>query len=116
KCADEMKITRRFARREDELYGWRVISPSLIQLFQTFKTMAGTREFVTHARQLRFRVADGFMSTNHCINGRFAFSLQLRNACPGISQFECKSFSFEFSFGVLARSSIAFTRETLGLL
>src|SRR6185295_5812520 len=44
-CADEMKITRGFTRREDQLDGWRIVSASLIQLFQALQTMARTRMF-----------------------------------------------------------------------
>src|SRR5215204_1389440 len=71
---------------------------------------------ITHARQLSFGVADRFVTSDDSIDSYFTFRLQLSDTGTCVSQLACILFSFELSFGVLARGAIAFAREALGLL
>src|SRR5215213_3570386 len=71
---------------------------------------------ITHARQLSFGVTHGFVTSDDSIDGYFTFCWQLPDTDTCVSQLACILFSFELSFGVLARRSIPFAREALGLL
>jgi hypothetical protein len=71
---------------------------------------------ITHARQLGFSIAHGFVTSDDGIDSYFTFGLQLPDTDTCVSQLACILFSFELSFGVLARGAIAFAREALGLL
>src|SRR5262249_18036837 len=114
--ADEMKITRRFAGRKDELDGRRIVSAPLVQLLQTLETMTRARMLVAYARQLRLGVADCFVSANHGVNRCFAFGLKICDSRASVAQFTRQALGFEFSFRVLARGTIAFAREAFSLL
>src|SRR5690349_1661355 len=111
-----MKVARRFAGREDELDRGRVIRAALVQFLQTLEAMTGAGILVAHARELRFGVADGFVTAYDRINSGFAFRMQARHASTRFDELVRESLSFELSFGVLAGGTIAFAREPFGLL
>src|ERR1044071_5167709 len=111
-----MKIPRRIAGGKDELHGRRVAGAPLVQLLQTLETMTRTRMLVTHTCQLRFGVADCFVTADHGVNRCFALRLKTCNSCTCIAQFTRKALGFQFSLGVLARGAIAFTRKAFSLL
>src|SRR5690349_16392709 len=101
-----MKISRRFARRKNELDRGRVIGATLIQLFQAFQTVTGARMLVAHAREFRFRIADRLVTAHDSVDSRLAFALQASDTGTRFGEFEGKLFGFEFSFGVLAGGAV----------
>src|SRR5688572_21389611 len=78
--------------------------------------MTGARVFVAHACQLGFGVADCFMSANDSIDGRFAFGLEPGYTATRVLKVARQLLRFDFSFGVLTGSAIAFAGQTVSLL
>jgi hypothetical protein len=72
--------------------------------------------FVADVCQLRVCVADGFMSTNHGLDGSFTFDLEPRHAGPRVAEFAYERFCFELSFRVLTGSTITFASQAFSLL
>ncbi len=71
---------------------------------------------ITHTRQFRLGVADGFVTANYSIDRYFSFRLKLCNSSTRVAKFACETFCFQLSLGVLARGAIAFTRQAIRLL
>src|SRR6185503_19575112 len=105
-----------FRRCKDELHGRGIVGAPLVQLLQTLEPVTRTRMLIAHTRQLRFRVANRFVTTNDSIDRHFTFCLQLRNTRPRIAELACILLSFNLSLRVLARGTIALARKAFGLL
>src|SRR5882724_6691402 len=109
-----MEVARSIARRKEQLYGWGVISTTLIEFFQTFKPVTCARMLIAQPRQLSFSIADGFMSLNNRIDRRFALRLESRNMVTSRTKLLRKLLRLDFSFCMLNCRAFSFACQALG--
>jgi hypothetical protein len=78
--------------------------------------MTRTRILITHSRQFRRSVTNCFVTTHNSVDSRLAFRLKFGNTRSRVAELTSKPLGFELSFRVLTCGSIAFARQTFGLL
>ena len=77
--------------------------------------MFGPGILIPHSGQFRFRVANGFMPLNHCIDSSFTLGIQRRDVLSCRINLPAESFGFRLSLGILDGGTFPFTREAFCL-